>query len=83
MSASGQSQTPVEGMSVQQLGEICARHRGAMKQIAEELGITGVTVSRVLQGRNTSARVIEAARRKVTELLKIEDEWRRVREEQA
>lgn len=42
---------------------ILLQNPGSMAKIARELGITRQTVSMVMQGRATSARILEAARR--------------------
>jgi predicted transcriptional regulator len=47
------------------------RHRGAMTEIADQLGITKQTVSGVLRGYGTSARIMAAALAKLSEKQRI------------
>ena len=55
-----------------QVREVLRRHRGAIKEVADELGIKHPTVHQWLKGKTTSARVAEAATRKALHLLEKE-----------
>lgn len=49
--------------SLSRLRSVLLSRPGSMAKISRELGITRQTVSMVLQGRATSARILDAARR--------------------
>lgn len=52
-----------------QIREIFERNRGAQIEVARDLGIAHVNVSKWLRGKQTSARIAEAAHRKALQLL--------------
>jgi DNA-binding LacI/PurR family transcriptional regulator len=55
-----------------EIREILKRHK-AIAQLARELGVSRVTVGLVLRGRTTSARILDAARKRACELLEREE----------
>lgn len=57
----------------EQVRGILARHHGAKKDLARELGVSHAAVSSVLNGRANSARVMEAAEQRARELLAQEE----------
>jgi len=57
-----------------EIREVLKRHNGSISRIAEQLGITSVTVSMWARGKMTSKRIHKAAEAKARELLKLEQE---------
>ena len=48
-------------VSLAKVRRILLKRRGALSEIAQALGVSRTTVTRVLQGKATSARILEAA----------------------
>jgi transcriptional regulator with XRE-family HTH domain len=48
-------------VSLAKIRRVLLRHRGELARLADELGVTRTTVSAVLRGKATSARILEAA----------------------
>lgn len=53
---------------IRQIRHALLSRRGAMARLARELAVSRTTVSQVLLGRATSARILEAAARRAKEL---------------
>lgn len=68
MPPTNRNQDP-ETMTPIALRRVLKRKRGAMSQIARELGLNRKTVSQWLGGRATSRRIEEAVRSRVSEFI--------------
>lgn len=62
-----------------EIRKVLQRHRGEMIRLAQALSVNRITVSNVLAGRMTSARILNAAEARAHELLELETQEARSR----
>lgn len=67
-----QKQHTSAGMKRSDVRKLLLRHRGSITEIASELGVSKTSVSDVLRGRKTSARIEAAASEKAVTLMQEE-----------
>lgn len=65
---------PARKKTARQVRKILLRHKGAMSQIATELGVRRTAVSQTLAQRMVSGRILEATRVKAELLLEQESQ---------